>query len=107
MPTANELAAFNNDMAVIEDNTVTIDGLPYSCTLPPFQRGDTLEEGGFTRDYDLSVHIRRELLANVQMPKVRESQVTYGTAEFQIVRIIDDPDTVMIEFQLASNNATQ
>lgn len=107
MATPEELAAYKEDLEVIEDNTVLIDGEEYSCTATEFGRGDTLEQGGFVRNYDLSVHVRRELFTSATLPKVRESEFVYDGRTLSCTRIIDDPDTVAIEFQLSSEAETQ
>lgn len=107
MPSQEEIEAFREDIEVIEDNTVTIDGVEYSCIATEFGRGDTLEQGGFVRNYTLSIHCRKVLFTAQTMPKERQSVFQYDGRTLACIRIIDDPDTVMVEFQLNSETENQ
>jgi len=98
MATAAELAQRAADILAIEDDLMTWNGAVYSCVLGEITKTDSVEIGGFQRDYDTNVYVRTALFSGTR-PNV-DDEVIIGTKTLKITAIHEYPDDVDLELEL-------
>jgi hypothetical protein len=100
MASAEELAIRDDDLEVIEDDSMIWNGTTYPGIFTEFRRGDTLEIGGYVRNYDASFYVRTAALPALR-PNVDDRVVIQGKT-LQIVKVHTYPDDIALELELSS-----
>lgn len=77
---------------------MTWNGAAYSCVLTEIIKTDSMEIGGFQRDYDASVYVRTALFTGTR-PNV-DDEVTVGAKTFKVVTVHEYPDDVALELEM-------
>lgn len=97
-------AQFDADLAAIEwdspSDLATWNGANYKGRFTTLMKADNLKEGGFDPSYDASFYVRTSLFTTGR-PVVDEVLTINGT-RFRISSIVNHPDDVDMELQLAS-----
>jgi len=100
MASALELAIRNNDLLVIEDDSMTWNGTAYAGIFTEFTKDDSVEVGGYVQHYDASFYVRTALLPTPR-PTVEATIACQGKT-FKVSRVHQYPDDIAVELELTS-----